>query len=1041
MNVLSAEGGFSVKRNNVIAMLLSICLAVNLFSFSAAYAEEEAEAMFVSEVEFLSSLGVLESDFEPFFTVTRGDFVKIISKILYPGTDFSGAYTEERYVFDDVPVSHENYSCIRACKELSIISGGADGNFRPDDDITVNEAIAVVINALGYTVYANASGGYPSGYVLTASKAGMLKGISVSSEPTGYVLAKLIFNSLFAELVTVESVSEDGVKVTTVSGKNILSERLGINEYDAVVIDDGYTSLTGVSSASEGECIVAENFSDGGRNLLYANGTGIASELGKRLRIFSSVNRESGKNEIIYYSVHSRVNETVLDSSDIISADSSEITYEKKNDESGKLYKLSFAAGGPMVVFNGVKVTENISSYITEDGIVTAVDNDGDKRYDFLNILSFNVEVSNGRISFDSPARNVICGKLNEEDSYIGCKFAPYNGLHLSDASYRLILNDEVKSISDLKENDVISVAMSPEKKDGKYYYQLAVTRAAISGQVESADPDAGRLIISGTEYGISSGLTAVKKGFAENLEFGKNLKFHLDATGKIAYSPSASAGGKNYAYLMGLKYNKNSEELTGRFFTMAGKVEDILFGSKVKVDGNLISDGNEIISALKKREQGSNPAAIGAPEDYFDKNYKRPVILTLNGKGEVSEIDTDNLNYLPDGKMNYYSSEGIIPYSRMEAEDAKALKAGYRNPRIEQLNRYTLSLSGRYYVSDETLVMYVPEIDVYGLDKFSSYASNKVDSGYNLPFNYKFIKLYENSPDESNYSVSSGSSLSHYFGYDIQGYDIDPETGVAGLAVVRGSIAPYSYGRVPYDATYPMYMYLESSEYYDADKEKTVTKLYYTTNGADKQYAIADTDELLSIYRFIIEGCEKSENPYGKKVEPLKKGDIIRIIKTGNELAHIERVFKLATIENALSSALFPSFPRVMYSDNLAGIASMPCDEREYYAGYMSGYYVAVAYPSSLKGNNLVALMGRKYLSDVEVDTPSSYIVQSVDISEASLLLCEINEEGEMLFKEGKPSDIKTVEEYGKEDASILVYHDIYHQVNKIIIINKIGG
>ena len=1028
-------------KKRLIAILLSLVLVLSVMPMGV-YAEDYAnEPVFDTEVNFLKTIGVTEEDFEPYFQMTRAEFVKLIAKVMYNRVDFEAGVQHTDSVFKDVSFENGDYPYLKACYDLNIIKGDTNGNFRPDEFITFNEAVAVIINALGYTVYADAAGGYPSGYFSVAVNTGILKGISTTDAPTGYVLSKMLYNALFADLVTIDSISGGNISVSTKPDSNILSARLGIEEYDAKVVDNGYITITGSSSISDDERVVLENIKDGNRFIVYAGNTDIKNYIGSRVKVFVKVDNESGKNEIIYYSIHKKNTETLFNAEDIVSIDINEIQYEKPEENNGKIHRVSFVAGGPLMMFNGVHVTGNIKDYLPEDGFVKAYDYESDGRIDFINIISFNVRVAdNGTYSLSNPARNIVVGNVFADEEYISCKFSPLNSLKLEEENYVFILNDDVKSINDLKAGDIVSVAQSYKKTNGKYYYQLAVMRKAVSGKVSSVSSVDETMEINGNEYKISSGLTSVKPGFLNYIDYNTDYTFSLDVTGKIAYSKSLISNDKNYAYLIkaNIRFTPE-EELIAKFLTKDGQVTEYVFAEKVVVDGSQKTTPSDVFNAIKKREAGSNPTSIGAPADIYSSEYHRPVIIKLNSSGKVSEIDTDNLNYAGTNEFTYYSSETIIPYSKTEVEDAKALKAGYRSPRIEELTRYTNSLSGRFYITDETLIMSVPKIDIYALDKFGTYASNKVDSGFNQPFKYNVIKLYESNDDDSNYKVTTGSTLDIYHGYDIQGYDIDPDTGVAGLVVLRGSNSPYVYGNIPYDTTYPMQVYLRKTEVYDEAKEKNVTKIYYTTDGVKEESAIIDMEEALYAYKYIIEGSNASDTPYNIAYKPLKKGDIIRVIKSGQELTHIERVFHIDTIENALSAALYPSFPRVMYSDNLAGVVNLPSDERGYYAGFMSGYHLGVVYPKSISGSNLTAVMGKKFLSDADVSNPSTYNLQSVNLTDVSYVLVEIDSAGVKNVKEGTVGDIKTIDEYGVDSASILVYHNLYHQINKIIIINRV--
>ena len=172
-----------MKLKKLTALILCISVITGALSFSVASEEYADDPVFDSEFEFLNKLGVLEEGLEPYFNMTRAQFVKMVAKIMYYNVDFSSIDGYSSSAFKDVDTTYADYHYLKAMYDLDIINGDAFGNFRPDDFITYSEAIVVLINALGYTVYADAFGGYPTGYFEIAKKAGITKGVSATMEP------------------------------------------------------------------------------------------------------------------------------------------------------------------------------------------------------------------------------------------------------------------------------------------------------------------------------------------------------------------------------------------------------------------------------------------------------------------------------------------------------------------------------------------------------------------------------------------------------------------------------------------------------------------------------------------------------------------------------------------------------------------------------------------------------------------------------------------------------------------------------------------
>lgn len=1023
---------------------LALCVAVLLGSFGAfaVTAADDGATDWSAELELLSKLGVLTPDFEPVFTVERGELCAILVNCLYPGSDFSNDSQEA--VFADVTAETPFYHEIKACKALKIINGAPDNTFSPARRVTANEIITMLLNAMQYTPYAEAKGGYPSGYLAAAYEIGLLKGVNIGEEMTGGVIAKMIYNALFADLVTIGSVTENEINLKVLPDKNLLSERLGIEEYDARVIDNGITSLTG-DSISDSQRIVLRVTNTGEKITAYVNDSDIAQYLGSRLKVFVKYDKESGRNEVLTYYDHKSSSETMLNADRVINVTADYIEYEKEPDATD-YRKISLNKEGAAVVINGIhKVEYTPEDLNPDDGFLRIIDCDGDNRADFIEVFSFNIGENGQKV----PQRNLVAANINAAEGYIGCKFNPSMGITLDESKcdYRIVNSGEIKNLSDIAENDVVSVAQAPEAIDNKDFYFLMVNRQTVEGAISSVESEQ-KIVVEDTAYPVSDSILSVKSRFLQTLPLGEKAMFYLDCTGKIAYMDGAASQSKEYAYLIGLTNEGGLESLKGKFFLKTGEVKVLEFRNKVKVDGVSYSDPDQIAQALIKRDPASKASAInGAPADEYEKNYSRPVILKTNAEDIITEIDTDNPNTEGSTDINYYTSEYFLKYSNEEVEDSSALKAGYRAPRTtEFLLRNSCSLSGRFYVTADTVIMNVPDIDIYGLDQYTAYCSNAGDRNLNYdkdnnPLNYRMLKMYERPKEDTNYQILSSASLSYLYSFDIQGYDIDPDTGVAGLAVVRGRTDTFRYGTNYVYNDLNMAVFLRTADVYDEAKDKRVKKIYYTTNGSDEMSAVADTDDMLFSYKYLIEGCAAGDTPYGKAVAPLKKGDIIRVTRTGSNLAHLERVFHLDQIETTAQAAgLYPSNPRSMYSTNLGGIDTMPNDQRAFYNGPVSQYTLTVAYPKSVSGSNLTTYLSRSTPNKIVLEDPKTYLMQTGDISAASILTVNIDPvTGEVKTKTGTTADIKTVDETKElNKASVVIQFRYDHSCPQVIVINR---
>ena len=101
-------------------------------------------------------------------------------------------------VFEDVTSAYWASGFIHAAYAQGIIHGKTKTTFAPEDHITNEEVIKMIVCALGYGEMANARGGYPFGYMMLADKLGILKGLDLvgTKEALRGDIATMLTNAL-----------------------------------------------------------------------------------------------------------------------------------------------------------------------------------------------------------------------------------------------------------------------------------------------------------------------------------------------------------------------------------------------------------------------------------------------------------------------------------------------------------------------------------------------------------------------------------------------------------------------------------------------------------------------------------------------------------------------------------------------------------------------------------------------------------------------------------------------------------------------------
>jgi len=102
--------------------------------------------------------------------------------------------------FIDVSENHWARDYIYTAKKLGIINGTSPTTFAPDDNITYEQAIKMVVASLGYNEEATQKGGYPEGYIMVADELVLLDNIEYDAKEfaTRENIAFIVENALHA---------------------------------------------------------------------------------------------------------------------------------------------------------------------------------------------------------------------------------------------------------------------------------------------------------------------------------------------------------------------------------------------------------------------------------------------------------------------------------------------------------------------------------------------------------------------------------------------------------------------------------------------------------------------------------------------------------------------------------------------------------------------------------------------------------------------------------------------------------------------------
>ena len=152
----------------LISYFLTLCVILSCVTILPMQASALTNSDVAVEAGFLKTIGVLTSianETEGNREITRAEFAVTAAKTM----GFKNTNDTESY-FTDIPTDHWSLSYVNRLVEIGILSQPEDKLFRPNDKITKNEAVKMLVCMCGYGEYAKLTGPYPQSYTEVASK-------------------------------------------------------------------------------------------------------------------------------------------------------------------------------------------------------------------------------------------------------------------------------------------------------------------------------------------------------------------------------------------------------------------------------------------------------------------------------------------------------------------------------------------------------------------------------------------------------------------------------------------------------------------------------------------------------------------------------------------------------------------------------------------------------------------------------------------------------------------------------------------------------
>ena len=518
----------------VIACLLAVILLCSLLP--SVFAAEEPTS-YSAAMLLMKDLGVVygyeDGTLRPENNITRMEFVTMALRLMgYYNLDDSYAVNS---AFSDVKPDLWGAKNIGFACQIGIIDGHGEGIFAPEEQVTVNQVLKVLVCILGYKSAAEELG-YPTGYLKVATQLSLIGNVSVGEiSATRDNVAQLMANALDAVLME-EIYHSDGTENYVKTNKTLL-DAMGIEKRIGFVY-----AVPGITIESETE--LQENQAMIG-DVVYDAKFDISEYIGSEVLIWVDVSEKLPRPQILHVEKMDSDREITVRSRDISSASSrSALVWY---DDSGRQKTTELKSGAP-VIYNGKILTtaeESNDRFKPKTGYVTVKNLSNDNQV----IMIWNFE-------------NYVVQSVSNEKIYdlFG------NKLDLSDDSLAvsLTLDGNEITLEDLKAGDILSAAVSLDRE----YYKIMVSRRKISGDLvkETKKEEETIYEVLGGDEVYSLYLAKNYKEYLANnstkvseLYPGDSAVFSLDYFGDIAYTSQADQSSEiKYGYIADASYENS---------------------------------------------------------------------------------------------------------------------------------------------------------------------------------------------------------------------------------------------------------------------------------------------------------------------------------------------------------------------------------------------------------------------------------------------------------------------------------------------------
>lgn len=534
--------------------------------------------------ELLGALGIMVGDaesgnFRPADPILRSEMAKVA--VYAVGLEDVANNSTQPTRFPDVVANHWGNGAINVADQQGMIIGDDVGTFRPDDNVSFEEAVTMIVRALGYEPAAKANGGYPTGYMVVASSNQLLKGVNAagSSPATRGDVAQLVFNAMTVNMMEQTGYGSD-VNYEVVD-KTLLYDKLNVEKGYGQIKGTSETTLTGGATTARDRIQINDN-------LFYAGETRAKQLLGYNVIYYARIDTTTDEKTLIVTREQPNKNNSITipakDIVDVTGDTASSITVSYWRSENDRDPKNVTIGKDPIYIYNGkFKDTVEITALKPTSGNLVLLDSDSNGTYDIVFVNHFK------NIVVDTIS--TVTGRVTDKYLNGSLVFDPDN----TNVEYSIIKDGVEIEVGDLAEWNVLSYTISDDEELIKAY----VSDKSVTGTITEVNSKGFR--ISG-----DSGLYKKAESYPNEIALRDSGTFYIDVEGNIAAVNTRGGGdqtlsNESYAYLVNAAEEGNFEtNVQFKLFTAKGETTILTSSTKMRLNKDYGLEPTTVLTRLQ---------------------------------------------------------------------------------------------------------------------------------------------------------------------------------------------------------------------------------------------------------------------------------------------------------------------------------------------------------------------------------------------------------------------------------------------------------